>query len=232
MRRGLKKLAAHLPLSWQQELKRHYFRRQIRRRSFTTREPEYELLPSMLSAGDWVLDVGANIGHYTMRFSGLVGENGRVISFEPVPETFELLAAHAALAPFKNVTLINAAASESAGVVSMVIPQFDDTGLNNYYLAQLSNGRQGSELQVLRLSIDSLDLPHPIRLVKIDAEGHELSVVQGMRRLLGRDHPTLILEDNDPQVITVLEECGYSSERIANSSNRVFRPIGASTTPA
>jgi ubiquinone/menaquinone biosynthesis C-methylase UbiE len=93
MKRRLKKLAARLPLRWQQELKRRYFANQIRKHSFRAPEPEFEMLSPMVSAGDWVLDVGANIGQYTLRLSELVGESGRVISFEPVPETFELLAA-------------------------------------------------------------------------------------------------------------------------------------------
>jgi FkbM family methyltransferase len=225
---GLKQLAARLPLAWQQELKRHYFRKQIRSRSFKTNEPEYERLSALVSSGDWVLDIGANIGHYTMRLSELVGELGRVISFEPVPETFELLAAHACMAPFKNITLINAAASESAGISSMDIPRFNETGLNNYYMARLSNDGQGSGLRVLRLPIDALQLPHPIRLVKVDAEGHEMSVLQGMKRLLASDHPILIVEDNDPGVVSALEELGYESEKILGSSNRIFKPVTTS----
>jgi len=224
MIRGIKRLAAALPIAWQQELKRHHFGRQIRRRSFRTDEPEYELLPSMVSSGDWVLDVGANVGHYTMRLSELVGERGRVICFEPVPETFELLASHATMASFRNISLINAAASESAAVASMRIPRFDETGLDNYYMAQLSRDGRGSGLQVLCLSIDSLELPNSIHLVKIDAEGHELSVLQGMTKTLGRDRPTLIVEDNNAEVVDFLGGFGYSSEKITGSCNRVFHP--------
>jgi FkbM family methyltransferase len=222
----LKKLASRLPLGWQQQLKRHFFGWQIRRQSFRTNEPEYELLPSMVSQGDWALDVGANIGHYTMRLSELVGEAGRVVCFEPVPETFELLAANAALAPNKNISLINAAATESPRLSSMQIPKFSDTGLDNYYMAQLSQDQLGSGTRVLCLSVDSLQLPHQIRLVKIDAEGEELSVVRGMKGVLQRDHPILIVEDNNAEVVPFLESFGYSSNRIPGSSNRVFRPHG------
>src|SRR5438105_15643228 len=88
----LKRIAATLPPAWQNELKRIYFRRQIQRDRFITSEPEYDLLSSLVADGDWVVDVGANVGHYAKRFSQLVGRTGRVIAFEPVPETFALLA--------------------------------------------------------------------------------------------------------------------------------------------
>lgn len=221
MKGTLRKLAAKLPLRWQQELKRHYYSRKLRTASFRVGEPEWDLLPSLVSGGDWALDIGANVGHYTMRLSELVGEKGRVISFEPVPETFELLARHAAIASCRNISLINAAASESVGLSGMNVPT--DTSLNNYYRAQLSGSEQASGLQVLCLSVDSLALPHSITLAKVDAEGHELSVLLGMKGLLERDHPTIIVEDNDAGVLPFLEGLGYSSERLEGSINRVFR---------
>ena len=182
MKRTLKRLAARLPRRWQQELKRRYFGRQIRNRTFRTDEAEFELLSTMVSTGDWALDIGANLGHYTVKLSELVGARGRVISFEPVPETFELLAANVALIPHRNVTLINAAASDSSGVCGMQIPKLADSGLDNFYTAHLS--AEPCSLNVLRIAVDSFTPPEPIRLVKIDAEGHELPALRGMKKLL------------------------------------------------
>ncbi len=88
----LKKIAARLPPSFQQALKRMYFGAQIHFDHFKSEEADYKILDKYISPDDWVLDIGANIGHYTMRFSKLVGPDGRVIAFEPVPATFDLLA--------------------------------------------------------------------------------------------------------------------------------------------
>jgi FkbM family methyltransferase len=222
----LKTLAAQLPKRSQQTLKRYHFGRQIRRRRFRPREQEYDLLHTLVSPADWVVDVGANVGHYTSRLSELVGDQGRVVAFEPVPETFELLAANVAMLRTKNVTLINAAASDKACVAGMAIPKFR-TGLDNNYMAQLST--MDSTLQVLCLPVDSLCLPHPVCLVKIDAEGHELSVLKGMAALLQRDHPTLIVEDNSAAVPELLEGYGYTNEKLPGSSNRLFRNSGSGT---
>jgi len=114
-----KKTAARLPHEWQQALKRRHFQRHIARDTFRTDEPEWELAARWLAPGDWAIDVGANIGHYSKRFSDLVGAGGRVIAFEPVPATFELLAANAARFAWTNVTLLNLAASDATGVVGM-----------------------------------------------------------------------------------------------------------------
>ena len=219
MKRHLKTIAARLPKHWQQELKRVYFGRQVRRRRFSTWEPEYALLPRFISRGDWVLDVGANIGHYTLRAAELVGREGRVIALEPVPETFALLAANAAASSLQNVTLINAAASASGHVAGMSIPEAD-TGLADYALAHLT--AQPSESQVLCLPIDALPLPHRIALVKIDAESHELYVLHGMKDLLHRDHPIVIAEDNVAEVPDFLRGFGYYTAKLEGSANRLF----------
>lgn len=228
MRSLLKRIAARLPRAWQQELKRLYFARQVRRRTFVTNEVEYGMLPQFVSAGDWALDIGANVGHYTARLSELVGPGGRIIAFEPVPDAFALLAANVARLPHQNVTLLNVAASDTARVEGMDIPRFD-TGLDNFYMAKLVKGE--AALGVLCVTIDGLGLDHPVRLVKIDAEGHEVWVLKGMCRLLERDRPILIIEDNSREITTLLDGLGYESERLVGSSNRIFRPRTDPRTP-
>lgn len=220
----LKRIAALVPPLWQNELKRIHFRRQIRRDSFVTTEPEYAMLPTLVSAGDWVIDVGANVGHYTKRFSELVGPTGRVIAFEPVPETFALLAANLQVHPKANVTLVNAAVSDKTSIAGMSIPAFD-TGLRNFYQAHLSESFDSS-LRVLTLSVNSLGITHRIKLIKVDVEGHEAGVLKGMDEILRRDKPTLIVETGSGEVEDSMRQIGYSAERLVGSPNVLFRAKG------
>jgi FkbM family methyltransferase len=222
----IKRLAALLPNSWQHELRRRHFRRQIRLARFYSDEKEYALLDTLLGQGDWVLDIGANVGHYTMRMADLVGPSGRVIALEPVPDTFSLLAANARLFAHANVSLLNVAASDRVAIVDMQIPRFPD-GLSNYYQARLSAARGG--LPVLTLPIDDLSLP-PVRLVKIDVEGHELPALHGMRGLLARDHPVLIVETGSQETLSFLGSLDYAVERLPGSSNLLCRPRTAGRT--
>ena len=216
----LKRLASQMPTSWQLEMKRHHYRRQIATDRFATDEPEYALLSSLLDEGDWAIDVGANIGHYTKRMSDLVGQAGRVIAFEPVVDTFSLLAANVQNCEFQNVTLLNAAAADATGLASISIPHFEN-GTLNYYEASINDEDQG--LSVMTMAIDSLQLDSPVRLLKIDAEGHELAVLRGAINLLRRCKPILIVEVSSHDVHSFIESFGYSRETLRNSPNHLYR---------
>jgi FkbM family methyltransferase len=220
--RIVKRTAALLPHRWQQELKRITYRGQIARETFRTGEPEWELASRWLGPGDWAIDVGANIGHYTKRFSDIVGALGRVFAFEPVPATFELLASNAARFENANVTLLNLAASESTQLLGMVVPLFD-TGLRNYYCAQLTTGPEA--LKVATIALDSLALAGPVRLLKIDTEGHDDRVISGARLLIARCRPTIIVESVTAATVAFLEAVGYRSQVVPGSPNCVFAAV-------
>lgn len=215
----LKRLSSALPLRVQQYLKRLHFGRQIRAGRFVTSEPEYSRLAEWIAPGDWVLDVGANVGHYALRFSQLVGPSGRVLAFEPVPETFELLASDIAAAGAHNVSLFNVAVSAQIGTAGISLPQFT-TGLTNYYMAGLTES--GGAFEVLTIPLDALMPPKPIALVKVDVEGHELPALVGMQQILRRDRPRLIVEGTSKEVAAFLGSLGYQFFESPGSPNRVF----------
>jgi FkbM family methyltransferase len=223
----LKRLAARLPVRYQQELKRLHFARLIRTGRFLSAEDhdhEYGRLHEWVSAGDWVIDAGANVGNYSGRLSQLVGQGGRVFAFEPVAETFELLTANMARLPLRNVSLFNAAVSDQPGVQGMTVP-VGDGELENRYMARLTP-EAASDFTVMCVTVDSLQLPRPIRFIKIDVEGHELSALKGMRQLLERDRPVLVIEGRDDAVAGYLAALGYSFAEQGRSPNRVFTARG------
>jgi FkbM family methyltransferase len=216
----LKRIVATFPQLWQYKLRRIYYDFRIRVNRFFTTEPEYALLPTLLSPGDCVIDVGANIGLYTKRFAELVGKQGRVIAFEPVPETFALLTGNMQRIGCSNVTLINGALSDETTFTGMSMPTFD-TGLKNFYQARLVHDTDGQteEFQVMTLRLDALNIPNRVALVKIDVEGHEALVLRGMADLLHQDHPTLIVETSSTEVEANLCSIGYLAKRLGDSPN-------------
>lgn len=182
------------------------------------------MLDSLIKEGEWAIDIGANIGHYTSKLSSLVGKFGRVLSFEPVPESFEVLVSNTMLFPHRNVTLLNMAVSETSSLVGFEIPKWE-SGLNNYYEARI--GAENPSVYALCCTLDSFNLEHKISLVKVDAEGNELAILKGMRGLLERDHPILIIEATRPDdLIAYLSLCGYSVKRLSKSPNLLFEPNG------
>jgi FkbM family methyltransferase len=220
----LKRLAWKTPPGVRHSLRKYHFMWEAARGRLLSGEPEFELLPKLLSAGDWAIDVGANVGAYTLRMSHIVGPAGRVIAFEPVPSTFEILAANCRFARHQNCTLLNAAASDGTALVTLSVPQFDD-GSPNFYQASVQ--RNGGGYGALALSIDALALHHRVALVKVDAEGHDPTVLHGMQRLLLRDHPILIVESSDAPLVSWLAAMGYRAEHIDGSSNVIYRADSA-----
>ncbi len=133
----LKRLASRLPFPARQILRAWKNRVQAASGRFRSDEPEFHQLADLVQMGDWVLDVGANVGQYTLRLSELVGREGRVIAFEPIVETAEILAAMARRARYRNVTLFNIAVSERAGLLRFRVPS-GAAGLPNYFQARVS----------------------------------------------------------------------------------------------
>ena len=142
-----------------------------------------------------------------------------MIAFEPITATFKILAANVAAIGVDNVTLINAAASQRTRVARMTIPKFA-SGLENYYEAQLDESRVGAAVPCV--AIDGLGLENAVRLVKVDTEGHELSVLQGMMQLIERDRPILIIEGQSEEVAQMLVPLGYHQKHHSGSPNTMF----------
>ncbi|MFN0130281.1 MAG: FkbM family methyltransferase [Verrucomicrobiales bacterium] len=214
-----KRMATCLPQSWQHSLHKSWYAWRIRRGSFIHQEPEYQRLTDWLRPGDIALDIGANIGIYTARLSRLVGERGHVYAFEPVPITFSFLTSNVDRFPIRNVTLLNVGASDASRLARMAMP-LTDTGLPATALAQISD--DAGTIDVHCLPIDALSLPGPVRLVKIDVEGHEFPVLKGMAALLERDQPRLIVEGQDAEIRAWLEQRGYQARVLSNSPNTIF----------
>ena len=218
----INKLASHLPESLQLDLKRRHYARLMRQGRFRPDDPDVALLPDLVRAGDWVLDIGASVGTYAWVLSDLVGSSGRVICFEPVPATFAVLAANVRRFPLANVSLVNAAVSREAGVASMVLPE--EHGHEAHYYARVDPA--GTSLEVLTLALDGLALGDaPITFVKIDVEGHEEAAVDGMMGLLTRFRPHLLVEGSSGYLESRLRPLGYHASRQPGSPNTLYAAV-------
>jgi FkbM family methyltransferase len=223
LRRLLQGAVAHLPKSVQFELRRANSARQIRCGSFIPDHPEMGEIARHVRAGDWAIDVGANVGHYTCQMAGCVAPTGRVLAFEPIPVSFALLAANMRATEATNVTLFNVALSSSVAILSMTVPSYENSPLNNYYQAHISSA---GEYRILCFPLDVIPIPGVVRLVKIDAEGHDLQVLLGMESLLQRDRPFLIVEGSRTgPVARWLVERGYSIRNTIGSPNIIAEPL-------
>jgi FkbM family methyltransferase len=150
-----------------------------------------------LQPGMIAFDVGANLGYYTLLFANRVGAAGRVVAIEPNPETFELLNETVALNGYGGMTsLLCAAASARSGESAELFVPLGEP--KNATIAFSGNNR-ASELTALvpTVSIDELAKPlERVDFVKIDVEGAEPQVLEGMAVTIERFKPTILLEFN------------------------------------
>jgi protein-L-isoaspartate O-methyltransferase len=93
-------------------------------------EPDLKIVRYLVSDGDQVIDIGANIGMYAAFFSKIVGTEGRVYSFEPVPQRFQILRSNIRRLSLKNVQPVNCAISASNGLLRMEVPSYESGGKN------------------------------------------------------------------------------------------------------
>jgi FkbM family methyltransferase len=147
----------------------------------------------LLAPGQVVIDVGANVGYYALTAASRVGPYGRVVAFEPGPAPAARLRENAALNGLSNLTVVEAAVSDRPGTLRLNLGENSEA--NSLYDAGPS--AVGSvEVQVVALDehVEGLDR---VDLIKIDAEGAEVGVLRGARRLLsGPSAPPLIVEAN------------------------------------
>jgi len=179
-----------------------------------------ELFSRLLRAGDTVLDVGANIGIYTLLAASKVGVHGRVMSLEPIPETFRELRENVRLNCCKDVSLYQVAAWQCNGTVQMGCPMDPRRHADLYGVG--IEGIEQSTLTVKAVRIDDLVRSAGISrvdFIKMDIEGAELPALRGASEVLWRDRPKLMLEVHhgmtsrfryEPQDIArFLEPLGY-----------------------
>jgi len=163
-------------------------------------EEDLAMLKNLVHEGDQVLDIGANIGVYTMFLSRYVGPEGQVYSFEPIPETFQFLENNIKKLNLKNVTALNTAVSNYSGKVLMEVPKYDNGG-DNYYEAKIVT-REGSLLKYFEVDCSTLDqlfIKYNFKpvFIKCDVEGFEWNVFACAGSILKNAKPALLIEINN-----------------------------------
>jgi FkbM family methyltransferase len=164
----------------QQEARRFYVVRQIIRHR-GPREPELSVLKFLVCSGDVVADIGANQGVYTMELSHLVGNQGKVYSFEPIQKNYEILESLIRKARLPNVNPFRVALGSHSGQREMVIP--DLVGFTGYDLAHITDMEESGQREAVHVvSLDELWKSRTILgadFIKCDVEGAELEVIRG-----------------------------------------------------
>ena len=181
-----------------------------------------------LGPGDGFVDVGANIGVFSVLASQLVGDQGRVVAIEASPVFHARLVQQARLNDCRNIRAVNAAVSDSRRTLTFVLASSHNMGANSIVPY---DGPAESVFEAEALPLAELLEPAEIesaRVIKIDVEGAEGSVVRGLAPLLDRLRPDAEitvevtpdrmaqLGDSVDELLKIMDDAGFHTYRLAN----------------
>jgi FkbM family methyltransferase len=163
-------------------------------------QPEvWDSVTPQLFEGSVFLDVGAHIGYFSMKASVKVGKTGKVLAFEPNPETLKLLRDNVSFNHADNVIVEPVACTDREQMLTLYAANIINTGASS--LARLNvdgiGGEYGRPYPVRGRPID--DVVRELKLtrvdaIKVDVEGAEAYVLRGAMNTLKRFHPKLVIE--------------------------------------
>ena len=182
-----------------------------------------------LPEGATVIDIGANIGRYTLLAAKCVGPQGRVLAFEPDPSTFAALQRNVLINQLNQVVMYDVAVSNIDGYGNLI--RGDDPGwstLEPEWLSHLQHGQLSntSHITVRLCQLDSFmrDMGiSKVDLLKIDVEGNEIKVLLGAHEALtAKVIRKIICEVHSPvvkpqEVIHYLNSLQYRTDRVGAS---------------
>jgi FkbM family methyltransferase len=152
---------------------------------------ETDLCKREIREGMRAVDVGANIGYFTLLFARLVGPTGHVYAFEPEPRNFELLQRNVARNRYTTVTAVPRAVSRASG--SQQLFKSPDN-LGDHRLAHGPTGREWVEVSVVALD-EFFAADARVDFIKLDIQGAECGALHGARALLKRSHPVCLITE-------------------------------------
>lgn len=172
---------------------------------------ETQLILRQAKIGDTIVDVGANIGYYTVLLADKVGKNGKVYAFEPDKTNFEILVKNIKENNLENVVAINAAVGKKEGELKLHKSE-ENFGDHKLYedkptLPSLNPPSQNAtdghrnggkdylnEELVKIIKLDDYLKDTKVDLIKIDTQGWEPEVIDGAKELIKKNKPIMFLE--------------------------------------
>ncbi len=187
-----------------------------------TAEPDMQAaLRALVRPGMTVYDVGANVGFISIIAARLVGPQGRVVAFEPLPSNVRQIRHNASLNNFSHIDVREEALGREEGAARFQVTDFPTTGRMENGVA---NREKRGELMVMVRRLDAVIDEAGMRppdLIKMDVEGAEVDVLAGASRTLELARPLMLIElhgTNEP-VARALEEQDYTAHVLCSPAS-------------
>ncbi len=158
-------------------------------------ERNMSYLKKIVMPGQIVVDVGANIGIYSVVLAKWVGKQGHVFAFEPAPDNIKLLRKTIKLNQFDNITITQKAISNKPGIASFYLVD----GISSHSLMDYGKSIDKIDVEVETLDNFFQDYEKPIDFIKIDAEGYDFKVILGMQNIISKTQNLSLFVEFDPK---------------------------------
>ena len=174
----------------------------------------------MIKKGDTVIDIGSNLGYYSILFAQWVGKSGKVYSVEPVSIYNKIFWEKAK--KYKNITLFPYALGDKEQEVELVSPisaGYLRTGLSHIYNSEKDSSdilygfRTKAEMKIASNLFKQIP---GINYIKLDIEGYEYIVLSDLAELIKINKPIIQVELNDSRIKSLLYELGYYQYKVIN----------------
>lgn len=164
----------------------------------TYEEFETDIVKKIIHKDDVVIDVGANIGYYTLIFSRLVGNKGKVFAFEPEPNNFNLLQKNVKINGYENVVIINKAVSNKMEKIKLYI---DDENQGGHTLSPTKTKSKSIQIEAVTLDNYFKNDSNKIKFIKMDIEGSEARTMDGMKNMLNNNNELQMMVEFNPYLL-------------------------------
>jgi len=152
-----------------------------------------------INSGDTVLDIGAHIGYYTLISAKIVGETGKLFSFEANPANYAILKKNIEVNGYNNVTAVETAISDFKGSAKLFFERSSNTRWSSIYNIH----GEGNYVDVEVSTIDEKlkDYTGSVNFIKLDIEGAELAALRGMTNILRKNRELKIVVEFRPSIL-------------------------------
>ena len=198
---------------------------------------DFEIFQKYVKKGDNVLDIGANIGYFTLMLAKLVGPTGKVFAFEPDPRNISLLKKNIETNGYQNVVVVPKAVSNVNEKCTLFTSQ-SSFGQNRIYEPKKTKNQKYVPIESETILLDDFfknnENIENISFVKIDVEGAEKFVLEGMNKILNLNKNIKIFSEIDlyrlddagssyVEVIDLLEKKGFTVFLVNNTDNKIIK---------
>ncbi|USN53975.1 MAG: FkbM family methyltransferase [Candidatus Nomurabacteria bacterium] len=195
-----------------------------------------KVMLDFIEPGDEIFEAGANIGYYVLLEASRLQGQGKIYAIEPDPSNYELLKKNVELNELQNyVDVRKLSVSDKVGHSEFFLSK--DSNLHSFLPSE--NDEERTSIMVETTTIDAFLADKPkVNFIRMDIEGYECRVIYGMKQFLAKPgplklfielHPKLVSREEMLNLLTILEESGFTIHKAISRDNYLRKQLGQTT---